>query len=95
MPKRKAARKQKARHATQARQSAPGKAKPAAQTRSMPVPALAIKILSVILAVILVISLTLYVLGRMPARGFWVLVVILAVIAFGVLPWMRRKFCGA
>jgi polyferredoxin len=61
----------------------------------MPVPALAIKILSVILAVILVISLTLYVLGRMPARGFWVLVVILAVIAFGVLPWMRRKFCGA
>ena len=58
----------------------------------MPVPALAIKILSVVLAIILVISLTLYVLGRMPARGFWALAVILAIIAFGVLPWMRKKF---
>lgn len=58
----------------------------------MPVPALAIKILSILLAIILVIALTLYVLGRMPARGFWTLAIILAIAAFGVIPWMRRKF---
>jgi hypothetical protein len=61
-------------------------------TQTMPVPALAIKILSVILSIILVVALTLYVLGRMPARGFFSLAVLLAVIAFFVLPWMRKRY---
>jgi len=61
-------------------------------TRAMPVPALALKILSVVLSVILVVALTLYVLGRMPARGFFSLAVLLAIIAFFVLPWMRKKY---
>ena len=61
---------------------------------SMPVPLLAIKILAVFLGVLLVVALTLYVLGRIPARGFWSLAILLAVLAFGVLPWMRRKFSG-
>jgi uncharacterized membrane protein len=59
---------------------------------TMPVPALAIKILSVILSIILVVALTLYVLGKMPARGFFSLAVLLAIIAFFVLPWMRKKY---
>ena len=88
MAKRKAIRKQQTKRTAHA-------ARPAAQSRSMPVPAFAIKILSIILAVILIISLTLYVLGRMPARGFWTLAIILAIIAFGALPWMRRKYAGA
>ncbi|MBW2997254.1 hypothetical protein KY349_02865 [Candidatus Woesearchaeota archaeon] len=58
----------------------------------MSVPALMMKILAGILAVIMVIALTLYVLGRMPARGFWVLAIILAIIAFVIMPAMRRKF---
>ena len=61
-------------------------------TKTMPVPALALKILSVVLSVILVVALTLYVLGKMPARGFFSLAVLLAIIAFFVLPWMRKKY---
>lgn len=81
MAKRKAARKQKA---------AVHKEKPV--TAMMSVPALMMKILAGILAVIIVIALTLYVIGRMPARGFWVLAIILAIIAFVILPAMRKKF---
>ena len=62
------------------------------EVSTMHVPALALKILSVVLSVILVVALTLYVLGRMPARGFFSLAVLLAVIAFFVLPWMRKKY---
>ena len=58
----------------------------------MSVPELMLKILAGILAVIMVIALTLYVLGRIPARGFWILAIILAVIAFVIMPSMRRKF---
>ncbi|MBI5880744.1 hypothetical protein HZB90_01290, partial [archaeon] len=61
-------------------------------TKTMPVPALAIKILSVVLSIILVVALTLYVLGKMPARGFFSLAILLAVIAFFVLPWMRKRY---
>jgi membrane protein YdbS with pleckstrin-like domain len=61
-------------------------------SKTMPVPELMIKILAVILTIILIIALTLYVLGRMPARGFWTLAVMLAVIAFFIMPAMRRKF---
>jgi uncharacterized membrane protein len=61
----------------------------------MPAALFAIKVLSVFLVMILVISLTLYVMGRIPSRGFWILAAILAVIAFLVLPWMRKKFGGA
>jgi hypothetical protein len=87
MVKRKAAKKRKAKG--EIKQGAGRKTKPAA---GMPFPALLMKILAVILTVILVIALTLYVLGRMPARGFWVLAGILAIIAFVVMPAMRKKF---
>ncbi|MBN1544155.1 hypothetical protein JW898_01685 [Candidatus Woesearchaeota archaeon] len=60
--------------------------------RSMPVPALLMKILAVVLAAIMLIALTLYVLDRIPARGFWTLTIILAVIAFVIMPVMRKKF---
>jgi len=61
-------------------------------TSTMPAPAMLIKILSIFLSMILVIALTLYVMGRMPARGFWTLAILLAIIAFFVLPMMRKKF---
>ena len=84
MVKRKAARKQEAKTKEMARKA------PAVAT--MPVPALLMKILAIILTIILVIALTLYVLGRMPARGFWILAALLAIIAFVVMPAMRKKF---
>ena len=65
---------------------------PGASKSSMPVPAIAIKALSGFLAVLMVIALTLYVLGKMPARGFWTLTIILAILAFVVIPVMRKKF---
>ncbi len=64
----------------------------AVANRSIPVPALAIKILSGILAAIMIAALTLYVIGMMPARGFWTLAIILALLAFVVIPVMRKKF---
>jgi uncharacterized membrane protein len=64
------------------------------KTRAIHVPALALKILSVVLSVILLAALTLYVLGKMPARGFFSLAVLLAVIAFFVLPWMKKKYAA-
>ena len=89
MVKRKAARKK----ATQGeKKSSAGKGKQG--PGGMPVPLLMMKVLAVFLSVILVIALTLYVLGRMPARGFWVLIIILAVIGFGVMPAMRKRFSG-
>ncbi|HII71579.1 TPA: hypothetical protein HA265_02380 [Candidatus Woesearchaeota archaeon] len=57
-------------------------------------PALLLKILAAILVVILVVALTRYVLGKMPAMDFWVLAALLAFIAFVVMPAMRRKFLG-
>ncbi len=61
--------------------------------KTMPLQAFLVKGLSVFLSVLLVIALTLYVIGKMPARGFWTFAVLLAVIAFFVLPAMRKKFC--
>jgi hypothetical protein len=58
---------------------------------AMPVPELMFKILAIFLSAVLVIALTLYVLGRMPARGFWILAAMLALVAFVILPAMRRK----
>jgi hypothetical protein len=63
-------------------------------SQAMPVPLVAIKALSIFLSIIMIVALTLYVLGKIPARGFWVLVVLLAVVAFFVLPAMRKRFGG-
>jgi Na+/melibiose symporter-like transporter len=65
-----------------------------APAKTMPAAQFLLKVLAVFLSIILVIALTLYVTGRMPARGFWVLAAILAFIGFVILPWMRRKFSG-
>ena len=64
----------------------------AASGKTVPAPELAIKILAGVLGVIMLIALTLYVAGKMPARGFWTLAVILAILAFVVIPVMRKKF---
>lgn len=88
MAKRKTERKKQAKIADGNRTAA-GKS---AETTQMPVPLFLMKLLAIFLSIILVIALTLYVFGKMPARGFWVLVVILAVIGFGVMPWMRKRF---
>ena len=64
----------------------------AVANKAIPVPALAIKILSGILAAIMIAALTLYVLGRMPAKGFWTLAIVLAILAFVVIPAMRKRF---
>lgn len=60
--------------------------------KKMPVPEFAIKVLSGILAAITVAALTLYVLDAIPARGFWTLAIILAILAFVVVPMMRKRF---
>ncbi|MBW2964118.1 hypothetical protein KY363_01545 [Candidatus Woesearchaeota archaeon] len=87
MVKRKAERKKQAKSAAAEKTTHAG-----AATKQMPVPAFLMKVLAIFLSIILVIALTLYVFGKMPARGFWVLVIILAVIGFGVMPMMRKKF---
>jgi hypothetical protein len=86
--KRKAAKKLREKESVHQKKAEAGKANKTA----MPVPALMMKILAVILSIIMVVALTLYVLGRMPARGFFVLTIILAVVAFIVMPAMRKKF---
>ncbi|MBW2967408.1 hypothetical protein KY362_02890 [Candidatus Woesearchaeota archaeon] len=88
MPKRKSVRKQKA------RQSASDKSRPktAESAAAMPVPAVALKVLAIVLGVILIIALTLYVSGRMPGQGFWTLAILLAVIAFVIMPVIRKKY---
>lgn len=63
-----------------------------AASKTMPVPELAIKILAGILGVIMVIAMTLFALGKMPARGFWTLTILILVLAFVVIPVMRKKF---
>ncbi len=88
MVKRKKAKKQEAK----AKKPAAKPANKKKEDTQLPMPAFLLQILAVVLAGILIVALTLYVLGKMPARGFWVLVVILAVIAFGAMPWMRKKF---
>ena len=89
MVKRKKALKQKSKKTAEIKQESK---KMGTAGQNIPVPAIAIKILSGILAVIMIIALTLYVLGRMPARGFWTLAVILGVLAFVIIPSMRKKF---
>ena len=69
-----------------------GKTSKDSASNAMPMPALLMKILAVFLSLILVVALTLYVLGRMPARGFWVLIILLAIIGFVVMPAMRKRF---
>jgi len=99
MVKRKTAKKRKA---VSKKKSSPSKsAKPAVaagkkdtEKLDLPMPAFLLQILAVVLAGILIVALTLYVLGKMPARGFWILAVILAVIAFVIMPVMRKKFLG-
>ncbi|MFH1063659.1 MAG: hypothetical protein V1729_01110 [Candidatus Woesearchaeota archaeon] len=61
----------------------------------MPVPALLMKLLAGILAAIMVAALTMYVLGSIKARGFWSLTILVAIIAFFVLPAMRKRFLGS
>jgi hypothetical protein len=85
--KRKSAKKLSKREAARANKAAE---KPATATTQLP--AFLMKALAAILSVIMIIALTLYVLGRMPARGFFVLTILLAVVAFIVLPAMRKKF---
>ena len=88
--KRKAAKKIREKEAASEKKKA---AKPDSVT--MAVPAFLMKILAIILSIVMVVALTLYVLGRMPARGFFVLTIILAVVAFIVLPAMRKKFSNS
>jgi hypothetical protein len=63
-----------------------------AKVESKPLAGLLINILAIFLAVLLIVALTLYVLKKMPARGFWSLVILLSIVAFGVLPWMRKRY---
>lgn len=95
MVKRKAAKKKEARRVQSnytKKKASLGSNKQERIYQKISVPALAIRVLSGILAAILVAGLTLYVLDKMPARGFWTLAVIVAILAFGVIPWMRRRF---
>jgi hypothetical protein len=50
-----------------------------------------IKMFALIVAIALVLSLTLTVLGIMSWRFFWVLAILAAFIAYYVIPWMRKK----
>ncbi len=61
----------------------------------MPVPALLMKLLAGLLTAIMIAALTLYVLGSMKARGFWSLTILISIIAFFVMPMMRKKFAGS
>lgn len=61
------------------------------QKITISLPSFLLKLLAVFLSVILLIALTLYVLGRMSGRGFFSLAILLAVIAFVVMPVMRKR----
>jgi hypothetical protein len=49
-----------------------------------------IKILAVVLAVMMIVSLTMLVSGTMPAPVFWVIVLFVAFMAYYGLPRMRK-----
>lgn len=53
---------------------------------------LALKILAIVLGIIMVIALTLYMMGRMPGRGFWILTILVGIIAFVIIPVIRKKY---
>lgn len=88
MPKRRALKKQKAKLVVQ-----DVKVGSAGYVRAaMPIPAVALKILAIVLGLILIIALTLYISNRMPAKGFWTLAILLALIAFVVMPVIRKRY---
>lgn len=93
MVKRKAAKKKKA---TSKKKNSPAKTsvKKSEKEEKLQVPmaAFMMQILAVVLAGIMIVALTLYVLGKMPAKGFWYLTILLAIIAFVIMPVMRKKF---
>ncbi len=60
----------------------------------VPMSAFLLQILAVILAGIMIVALTLFVLGKMSGKGFWYLTILLAIIAFVIMPVMRKKFLG-
>ena len=62
------------------------------EKQKVPLASAAIKLLSIFLSLILIVALTLYVIGKMPARGFFILAAILAILAFVIIPVMRKKF---
>jgi len=87
MAKRKAEKKQKEKDEKRNNKKTP-------DVKKVPLASALLKLLSIFLSIILIIALTLYVLGKMPARGFFILAALLAFIAFVVIPVMRKKFGG-
>ncbi len=49
-----------------------------------------VKILSVVLCIILVSAMTLFAMGRISAMTFWILAALTALVAFVVLPWLKK-----
>ncbi|NQU78946.1 hypothetical protein HQ545_04210 [Candidatus Woesearchaeota archaeon] len=60
--------------------------------QAMPMPELLLKLLAGTLAGIMFIALTLFFAGMIAPRGFWTLSILLAVLAFVVVPVIRKKF---
>jgi hypothetical protein len=50
-----------------------------------------IKVISIVLVVILVANLTLFVLKRVEQTTFWVITIVIGLIAYKVIPWLREK----
>lgn len=50
-----------------------------------------IKILSVILIIIVIMTLTLFVLKKISTKLFWLIVIIVALIAYKGIPWLKKQ----
>jgi len=50
-----------------------------------------IKVLAIICAVILILALILVAAGFITWKLFWIIVIITAVMAYVVIPWLRKK----
>ena len=50
-----------------------------------------IKLLSIFLIILLVTTLTLFVLKKIPAMAFWIVVIVVALMAYKGIPWLRER----
>jgi len=50
-----------------------------------------IKLLSIFLIILLVITLTLFVLKKISSMAFWIIVIVAGLIAYKGIPWMRNR----
>ena len=50
-----------------------------------------IKLIGIIFILLIIIDLILFILGKISTLVFWIIIIICAVVAYKVLPWLRTK----